>query len=598
MQALNRVSIEWFASASSVPLLFLVIALVGVVRYMVRHADTLPERRFVRLAVFTGALVLLALGAAFRTHAAGALFGLSSGGVSDKVVGWTKAGLALGATWLSLREATYIAAKRTVRACWSKGIALGLAVIALGAYFRYGDYGYVDFYHRHEFFHYYLGPKYNREVGYERLYACVAIAQAESGQINEVKVRKMMDLATDVLVPAKGALEHPEACRDHFTSERWASFKSDVRFFRSTSSLDSWNGMQTDHGYNPPPVWTAIGYFWSTLAPPSVAYFKFLASFDLLLWGGMFGAVYWAFGWRVFAVAAVYFGCQAAAEYSWTGGAFLRQDWLFWLVLSACLVRKRWFALGGAAFAFATLLRAFPGVLLVGWIVVMGAHFWRHRSFARHHVRVLAGGIAATAVLVTLSIAVTGPRAYSDFYRHIQVHNHAPLSNNMGVATVLSQSYAGRMAFNWSPKAFDPVLAWQELRRDRLHAMRPLQIVLVLALGVAFVAVVRRVKSLWIAQVLALSVVIAAVELTDYYYSMFLLAAVLSRHRRGVEQWILCIAGVSQLLALNRYFSSYFDDLYTVLSVLYCFFAVSLLGAYWKRGSSRQRALARADATI
>jgi predicted membrane protein len=597
MQALNRALYEWFAEAYSAPLLFLVIALVGVVRHLVRHADTLPARRFVRLAVLGAVLALLAVGAAFRTHAAAALFGLSAGAMSDKVVGWSKAGLALSATWLSVREATNISAPKPIRACWSKGIALGLAVVALGAYFRYGDYGYVDFYHRHEFFHYYLGPKYNREVGYERLYPCVAVAQAESGQINEVKVRKMMDLATDVIVPAKRALEHPDACRDHFTPERWESFKSDVRFFRSTSSLDYWNGMQTDHGYNPPPVWTAIGYFWSTLAPPSTAYFKFLASFDLLLWGGMFVAVYWAFGWRVFAVAAIYFGCQAAAEYSWTGGAFLRQDWLFWLVLSACLVRRRWYALGGAAFAYATLLRVFPGVLLIGWLVVIGAHFRKHRRIAAHHMRVLVGGVAATALLVSLSIAVTGPSAYADFYRHIQVHNHSPLSNNMGLATVLSQSYAGRMAFNWNPKALDPVLKWQELRRDRLHAMQPLQMMLVVGLGVAFVAVVRRVKSLWIAEVLALAVVVAVVELTDYYYSMFLLAALLSRHRRGVEQWVLCIAGASQLLAVNRFFSSYFDDLYTALSVLYCLFALSLLGAYWRKRGTRGKALARAAAT-
>ena len=33
-------------------------------------------------------------------------------------------------------------------------------------------------------------------------------------------------------------------------------------------------------------------------------------------------------------------GCQLPAEYLWTGGAFLRQDWLFWLVISACLARK------------------------------------------------------------------------------------------------------------------------------------------------------------------------------------------------------------------------------------------------------------------
>jgi hypothetical protein len=285
----------------------------------------------------------------------------------------------------------------------------------------------------------------------------------------------------------------------------------------------------------------------------------------------MFAAIYWAFGWRVFSVAAIYFGCQAAAEYMWTGGAFLRQDWLFWLVVSACFVRKRHFALAGAAFAYATLLRVFPGVLVIGWAVVMIAHFWKHKRIAPHHARLVLGGVSATVLLVSISIAVAGASAYPEFYEHIQVHKHTPLTNNMGLETVLSQSYAGRMAFTWNPKAVDPCQRWEEMRRDRMRAFRPLHVVLVLGLLVGFVAVVRRVKSLWTAQALALSVVIAVVELTCYYYSMFLLAALLSRHRRGIEQWVLAVAGISQLIAVNRFFASHYDDLFLPVGAL-CFF--------------------------
>ena len=36
----------------------------------------------------------------------------------------------------------------------------------------------------------------------------------------------------------------------------------------------------------------------------------------------------WAFGWRVMAVATVFWGCNAPANFYWTGGAFLRQDWI------------------------------------------------------------------------------------------------------------------------------------------------------------------------------------------------------------------------------------------------------------------------------
>jgi hypothetical protein len=51
--------------------------------------------------------------------------------------------------------------------------------------------------------------------------------------------------------------------------------------------------------------------------------------------------------------------------------------------------------------------------------------------------------------------------------------------------------------------------------------------------------------------------------------------------RRGLEQWVLCVAGISQLLAVNHYLSYYYDDRYTVQSILFCIFAISLLAAYW-----------------
>src|SRR5689334_6595955 len=141
MQALHRAVAEWFAEAYSVELLILVIALVYLVRHLVRGADTIADRRFVGLAIAAGLLAVLVVGAAFRTMPVARLFGLPPAGISNKAVNWSKAALALFAAWLSIHEARRIAAKKPMRACWSKGVALGLAVIALGAYFRYGDYG-------------------------------------------------------------------------------------------------------------------------------------------------------------------------------------------------------------------------------------------------------------------------------------------------------------------------------------------------------------------------------------------------------------------------------------------------------------------------
>ena len=583
MQALFQNFAQWFHQVYSLQLVFILLLLGVAIAHLVRNAKTLPDRRFVALSVLVGLLGVLAVGAGFRTPLVARLLHLAAGNMVERSLSWIKATIAFGAAALSIYEVTLVAAKKPIRRVWTKGIAIALALMAIGAYFRYGDLGYANFYHRWEFFHYYLGSKYDRELGYTRIYQCTAIAQADSGQANEVRARKLRDLAKeDLLAQASAVLDHPEECRDRFeTPERWEAFKADVKFFRDAAGLKYWNDMQKDHGYNPPPVWTVMGHFWASLHPATDGYIKFLASFDLLFLTGMFAAIYWAFRWRVFAVAAIFWGCQLPAEYFWTGGAFMRQDWLFFLVLSACLVRKRYHVLGGAAFAYSTLLRVFPGLLLAGWAVVAGAYVWKHKRMASHHMKVMLGGLGATAVFVSISIAVAGWQSYPDFYHHIQVHNTTPLTNNMGLQTVLAHSFDGRMEFVRDEKHIDPFDDWKRMRRDRLQGFRPLYLLLLAGIAAAFVYALRRVKSLVVAQALSLAIVISLVEVTCYYYSMFILSAFLSRLRRGVEQWVLCVAGISQLLAINRYLSHYYDDRYTSQAVLFCVFAFSLLSAYW-----------------
>jgi hypothetical protein len=203
------------------------------------------------------------------------------------------------------------------------------------------------------------------------------------------------------------------------------------------------------------------------------------------------------------------------------------------------------------------------------------------KSVAPHHLRVALGGIVASVVIFGVSSGMAGLRAYPEFYHHIQVHNHTPLTNNMGLPTVLAHSSAGRMEFVRNEKHLDAFDDWKQMRTDRLKAFRPMQVVLLLGLAIVFVKVVSRIKTLWIALALSLVVFVGLLEVTCYYYSIFILAALLSRLRRGVEQWILAVAGISQLLAVNHYISYFYDDRYTAQSVLFCLFAVTLLIAWW-----------------
>ena len=248
------------------------------------------------------------------------------------------------------------------------------------------------------------------------------------------------------------------------------------------------------------------------------------------------------------------------------------------------------------AFAYSACLRVFPGVLGIGWLGIAIAHWVRERQLAKSHRRLLLGCAVGGIALVSISAAVVGPASYVEFYRHIRVHKNTPLTNNMGLETVLSQSYDGRSEFARDAKLVDPFEHWEELRRERMAAFRPFEVVLIGALALLFAKVVRRVRAPWMGLSLSLVFVASVVELICYYYSAFILAALLSRMRKGVEQWVLAVAGMSQLLAVNRIVSYFYDDKYVAQSVLFWLFGLSLLVAHWPRARAASGLIPRASA--
>jgi hypothetical protein len=418
----------------------------------------------------------------------------------------------------------------------------------------------------------------------------VAQSELAPAMKKEVQARKARNLDTNVLEPAAVALANPDACKSHFTPQRWEDFKRDVRYFRNSNELEYWNRMQTDHGYNPPPVWTLLGHALASLHAADARFFKVLAALDLALLVAMFLAVYWAFGWRVLCVALVFWGCQYPASYGWTGSAFLRQDWIFSLVVTACLLKKGWHGAAGATFACSALLRVFPGVLLAGPVALAGWHFWRHRRLASSYRRMAVGGLLATAVLMVASLATFGEGSYKDFWQHIRVHNSTPLPNHMGLKTIFAHSPEGRMQVTRDEALADPLLKWvsqkwgdepwKETRRERFAALKPVYLVAVLGVLAATAYVLRRVRSLWIGLSLSLALCVSVTELTNYYYSMFVLAALLARLSRGFERGALLVAGLSQLLASGPLLT-FDDDRYTAQSVLFVTYALVCLLSLW-----------------
>jgi hypothetical protein len=494
-------------------------------------------------------------------------------------------------------------------------------VLTVAAFFTYFDFfnpnvRYSEYYHRHEFFHYYLGSKYFKEIGYNQLYECTAVAEIELGRRSSVANREIRDLRVNLIKQVKDTyiLTDPGQCKNHFTAARWEDWKKDVDWFYHSSVGSYWDNMQKDHGYNPPPVWTMTGKFFGSFAPAGDKFFKILSMIDVAFHVGIVLLFYWAFGFRAMAVMTVFWGCNAPANFYWTGGAFLRQDWLFFLVAALCCARKRKFFLAGGALTWSALLRVFPMIFFGGWGIMVLLEIIRRYRFGTtgepktgtgvlsikrepgllgylhpDHRRLLAGCIVALGVLVPASVAVCGVDSYKQFFGHtIKVHNATPLTNHMGLETMLVANWDGRMRFLRDDNMDDPFEGWKQGRLDRFKMMKPLFLLICAGVFGWTVWALRRTKLLWVGLALSTCLVISMTNLTCYYYSLFLVVPALIKVRPSLGPPIVVTSGISTILLYAPTGFYWVDDRFVAQAWL--FYALSLMALYaYSRPFSMER---------
>ena len=521
----------------------------------------------------------------------------------ERLMNGLRIALTFGAALLLMYEARARRLGERYRERTKRRIGLLFTLLAFGVYFDFfnPNVRYSEYYHRHELYHYYLGSKYFKEVGYSRLYECTAVAEMELGRTAAVNAREIRNLRENLIRPMSDPTvqKYLAECKPNFSPEKWAAFKKDVDWFYHSAAGSYWDNMIKDHGYNPPPVWTMTGKFFGSFGEADDTFFKLLSCIDPVLQLGCVLLIGWAFGWRVMAVATVFWGCNAPANFYWTGGAFLRQDWIFFLVASLCLARKRYFFLSGFALTWSALLRIFPGLLIVGWAIIIGIHVIRvlrgvpgtrtpGQSLANplnwlrpEHKRVIAGCAVALGVLVPASIAVSGVDAYKHFVAHIGVHKNTPLTNHMGLETILAHNFEGRMHFTRDENLDDPFQKWKEGRTQRFKQAQPVYIAMLLTLFAWTVWALRRTKLMWVGLALSLPLCMSLTNLTCYYYSMFIIAAPLILAQPSLGPAYLVTSGASQILLFGTPIGFYYvDDRYTAESYLFFIFSLCLLFAY------------------
>jgi hypothetical protein len=483
-------------------------------------------------------------------------------------------------TWiLYMRKRAIYCNKR--RIC--KWMLLAVIILSAIAWPRYLQFNFGTFYHIHDFFHYYMGPKYIKELGYVSLYECTAVAEVEDGRIDDVVSRKIRDLSTNKVISTKKVMLEKEKCLSQFDNIKWEEFKNDVRLFRGhTKNIREWNKIHNDHGFNGTPVWIILGKLFAGAYEPSSGYISFLSFLDLIfiLAAGMI--VYRSFGLEATFVTASYFFLNNISSYGWTGGSFLRYDWFLMLVLGIAALKNNRGKVAGFALTYSALLRLFPAIVLIGIALKALTDLLKEKSFGvlRGYRDIAIGFVIAIVLLMPLSIAVSGKKTWGEFVNNTMAMSATikkEVGNIFGLGKMVDQT-ARALDIGESKKVRPDHSREYQDRAERYKIV--FRAVITAAFFILFIAAILKEKDLWVVAVLSLGLVPFGANLMNYYYIILTLFGLLWLRKPMVGFGLVMLSMASWIIGIGSHAS---PVKFILLQVLILLFVFAVTAAFAKR---------------
>jgi hypothetical protein len=437
--------------------------------------------------------------------------------------------------------------------------ALGIWAFTLfGQMHDHGAFGHQNF-HAHDCYHYYFGSKYLKEWGYDRMYLATVAALEEVGR-DEPRKAIHFDRIRDLRGSARflrrdDFMPLAADAKARFSPKRWAQLKADLSFLREkTMDNNWWSGVVLDSGFNPPPSYAVMSSAVSNTVPFNESTWKWLGSFDFVLLAIGIVTIGFALGPVPALFTPVIMGNTPITTYNWTGGSFLRQLWLFFLMIGlSLLVRRRW-GWAGAALGACVASVFFPVFFLFGALIPL-AYLW-YRKRAHGALFKVTGAAAITvAVLVGLSLVRFGATPWSEWNDRISAHSASFFDNHIGIRKITT--FAPEVA----PQAFgagDNVYPdWNHALVQRTHRGRWADVLLALLLSALTVGGALRLRPAEAALV-AGSGLLALWTMPAGYYTIYIgvFAAFMLANRRTeparVRFSVVCVALTASIF-LQRY---------------------------------------------
>jgi len=319
-------------------------------------------------------------------------------------------------------------------------ILLVCALLAMQSYTMGNRHGTL-WLNSYEFYHYYIGAKYARELGYTNMYNATVVADAETNP--KRMVQSIRDLDTGRSMPVAEVLRARERYKALFSAARWEEFKRDIAFFHNRASNSQWQQQLRDKGYNATPLWTVAGGSLSNaVSTDNQGGMQTLVLFDVALLLTACLCAFWAFGHRAAFLLLIFMGTHYLMSHNTLRAAFLRLDWIACLVMAVCMLKKDYAKIAGALAAWAALSRIFPGIFMFG----VGALFTFDLAFRRRFnwrcFSFCAAFGVATVLLFGFSVWYTGGlSAWREFFDKVGRHNQDLSAWRIGFKYVFLMTY-------------------------------------------------------------------------------------------------------------------------------------------------------------
>lgn len=300
-----------------------------------------------------------------------------------------------------------------------KPLAIALVVLLSGGWVGAGvAAGKLPLIHQWEQFHFLLGAKYQREVGWFNLYKAAIIADKETVNVLG-NMGTTRDLTNFEQVPLDVALRDSAEVKARFSPERWEEFKADWSTMARLWPMN-WTNVMNDHGNSNSPAWAIIAAPIAKLVPLTSRGQALLGWLDMLLMLGLWLTVWQTFGHRAASVG-LFMWAAPPLVFDYLSGSFLRWDWLFAVGMAACFLKQKRYGWAGGFFGFALATKLFP--VLFGIALGIRALFvWREtKVFKKEYLRFGISAAATGAAAVVLSTLMFGVSAWKEYAQRIEV---------------------------------------------------------------------------------------------------------------------------------------------------------------------------------